>query len=486
LSPSSERHADNVAGVWRSFGGLAAGSLVGQLIGFIALAYVARKVGPSNIGAYTFALTLSTYAGLVADAGIAYKSMRDVSRDPALLRAAVRETVLLQASLALVIYALLVTVAPLVTPDPTARRMIPVVGLLPLVSGVTIDWALLAIGRAKDVAVWRLVGQVVYAIPVPLLVVGGATGALRYAGLNVLGVAVTACGLLYVYKRRAPTAAGSRTSPRTLFVRLRSSVPFAYVLVMTQIYAGMGPLLLGYLDTTRAVGTYAIAAKLPSALVMLSQAWLSAFFPYTARQLRSNPAQLLQDLGGIISAAVVLVIALSTGAALCAQQLIPALFGTAFSSAATPFILLTVEAGLAALQVSLTNSVLLGLDSQRYYMTLLTVAVSGVFLLSVLLIPLLGPTGAAAANVTGEVFITIAAAVGVTRRVGEIPLRYAAMGRGVVAVGAMAGAMIAVGTEAGVIPQILVGVAVFFAAAWATGAIRGLRTGADTAVSAVD
>jgi O-antigen/teichoic acid export membrane protein len=362
--------SDGLRRVFRGFISLAGGGLLGQLIGFLALAFVARKIGPSNLGAYTFASALASYAGLVGDAGISYKALRDVSRDLGLMRAAVRETLVLQIGLSLMIYVVLVTLAPVLATNKTTQKMIPIVGLVPLMYAVTVDWALLALRRAKQVAIWRVIGQVAYALPIPLLVVGGATGALRYAGLNLVGMAVTAGGLAWLYCRSVD---GPRpvVTARTILVRMRGSLGFAYVLVMIQVYAGVGSIMLGYLDSTRAVGLFGIANRLPVALVGLAQAWLSAFFPYAAHEMKTNPRKLMSDVGQVLTVNAMLLIALTAGSALCASHLMRAFFGAHFSGAATPFTLLALAAGLVMMQATLSN-LLLALDSQRYYASILT------------------------------------------------------------------------------------------------------------------
>src|SRR5450759_1031216 len=187
-SPSKTEGASGLGRVVRGFGALAASNLASQLIAFVALAYVARRTGATNLGAYTFALVLATYFNLFSTVGINYLATRDLARDRTSVGSIVGETLVLQGILSAIFYIALVALAPLLVSNSEVQRIVPIVGLTILTSTFTLDWALLALGRSGNVAIWRLVGQVAYASLVPMLVIGGESGIIRYAWLNVLGL----------------------------------------------------------------------------------------------------------------------------------------------------------------------------------------------------------------------------------------------------------------------------------------------------------
>ena len=68
-APSTNNGTGGLGQVVRGFGKLAASTFASQLIAFVALAYVARRTGATNLGAYTFALMLATYFNLFASLG---------------------------------------------------------------------------------------------------------------------------------------------------------------------------------------------------------------------------------------------------------------------------------------------------------------------------------------------------------------------------------------------------------------------------------
>jgi O-antigen/teichoic acid export membrane protein len=451
--------------VIRGFGALAAGSLVSQLIGFVALAYVARRTGATNLGAYTFALLLATYFNLFASVGIDYLATRDVAQDRDSLGSIVGETLVLQGVLSAILYIALLALAPLLVTNHEVQRIVPIVGITLLTTTFTLDWALFAFGRSGSVALWRLVGQVVYAALIPVFVIEGERGILHYAWLNILGLVVTSIGLIWIFSRVADTKLHV-SEPRALLRRLRRSIPFGYSLVVIQIYAGIGTLMLGYLDSTHAVGIYAVASKLPWALITFANLWLNVFFPHTAQRLLAGTRGFAHDLGRIITATIVIAAAATVGAFLCAGTLMATMFGASFQAASVPFALLTGAAALVLLQANFSNVLLAG-GSQRYYAVVMTIAAATIVLLNLILIPLLGTVGAAISTVCGEIGLTAMTMIGVLRRLGSVPLDAGRLFRGAAAVCLMALAMIGARSVGGAIVQIGVALPTFIAAAWA-------------------
>jgi O-antigen/teichoic acid export membrane protein len=66
---------------------------------------------------------------------------------------------------------------------------------------------------------------------------------------------------------------------------------------MIIVYSQVGSLMLGYLDSARAVGLYGFANKLPLALVAFADVWVSATYPHAARLFRNHRDELRRQVG---------------------------------------------------------------------------------------------------------------------------------------------------------------------------------------------
>jgi O-antigen/teichoic acid export membrane protein len=226
--------------------------------------------------------------------------------------------------------------------------------------------------------------------------------------------------------------------------------------------------MLGYFESTRAVGLYAAASKLPWALIGFANLWLSVFFPHTAQRLLEDTQAFARDLGRVVTATIVLAAAATVAAFLCAGTLMTTIFGASFAEASVPFALLSGAAALVLLQANFSNVMLAGGD-QRDYALLMTMGATIVVALNLALIPLFGTIGAATSTLLGECCLTAFTLRGARRRVGSVPLDSARLLRGAFAVGAMALSMIGARFVGGAIVQISVALPTFLLAAFGLG-----------------
>jgi O-antigen/teichoic acid export membrane protein len=445
---SSEETESRLGHVVRAFGLLAGTTVLGQVLGFVALAYVARRTDPSGLGAYSFDLTIATYFGLAANLGVSYLATRDIARSPVTAAGIVRDTLLIQGGLSLLLYALLVVAAPFITRDGQARTLLPVIGLTLPVTAFTIDWALLALRRSRTVAVCRLAGQLIYAG----LVFGFIKNqdvVLRYSWFNVGGLLVTMVGVATAFLGLSGSGSRSvgvlRVSLKELARRLRRSAHFAWSLIMLQVYAAAAIPLLGYLSSTHSVGIYAIAYRMPAALIMLANVWLAVFFPYGAQRHATHPESFLRDLGRVVTVAVVLSLAAGVAATLCARDLMPALFGMKFRSSAAPFALLSWAAALVLIQATTSNA-LLASGNERRYSGIVTAVAIGLVLIDIAAIPAFGAIGAGIGAVLAEVAILTLTIRAVWHRLGHFHLAWRRILRGACSVALMGAATAAART----------------------------------------
>jgi PST family polysaccharide transporter len=429
-----------MAAALRGFGLLAVANIIGQVLGFAALVIVARRIGAPALGNYNFAVALASYFGLLASGGVGYVAARDVTLEPGRISTVVSESLTIQGVGAGAAYLLLIVASRWVAPNSHAQALLPIAGLAFVLTALTLDWVLLALGSRMPVATARVAGQVVYAALVPILV-AGRSGVVTYAWLNVLGLVVTGVivGAVLRYRRLWRFVA---PQPRSLVARVRRSAAIAYSLTMIQLYNTTDVLLLGYLADSRDVGLYAAASRLPYSLVALANVWIQAFFPHAATTIRDDPARFHADVSRVLTAATVLALALASAAAVFPTRLMGSLFGHAFRAAGQPFEVLAAAMALVLIEAVLSN-ILIASSSDRRYAQIVTIAAFVNVGLNVILIPVLAATGSALATLVTEVLLVAMTLVAVRPIVGVPRLEAGRLVRGVAAVIAMCAVMLA-------------------------------------------
>jgi O-antigen/teichoic acid export membrane protein len=239
--------------------------------------------------------------------------------------------------------------------------------------------------------------------------------------------------------------------------------------------------MLGYLDSTAAVGQFAVAQKLPLALYGVVDLWSATLYPQVARLIISDRERLRGQIEVFMTLSLAVALPLCVGGALTGHDLIPRLFGSAYTSADTAFALLLAALSIALLTVNLGSVLAAGGQERRYALAVSAGAVANV-LVNFISIPLLGIDGAAAATIAAEVAILVFVARRYRIVVGPLRLDLPRLARIALAVVIMAGVLAALGSSVNVFPRIVIGAFAYVGAALALGVItrselRMLRAG---------
>jgi O-antigen/teichoic acid export membrane protein len=305
----------------------------------------------------------------------------------------------------------------------------PIIACFLLVSAVNLEWVLQGLQRLPAIAVSRLVGQVAFGACMPLLLAGGLAGATRYADANLLGLAIAALAVIVLLRRGALPL--YRVRCRELSSRLVRSLPFAWSLVMIQIYYSIDTLMLGYLGNSAQVGEYGIAYRLPQSATTLIAVWVVAQYPALAARATSDRTAiaasvgLAASLGSVLALSFLLVTPVS-------HSLMTELFGAAFRPAGTPFLILMANAGVILVSINFGNT-LLALGDERRASLGLTLGAALNVALNFLLIPRFGPTGAACATLATEMFILVYMYRRCLRVLGPVVVAWSRLFRGLAA-----------------------------------------------------
>lgn len=415
------------------FVAMSAATLFAQVLGFFVLAVIARRLGPQDVGSYSFALTLMSYFAIPANFGVTALATRELARDPDRARPLLGEIMALQGALCLVPYALLVLLAPVLAADETSEGLIPIVGLTFALEAASLGFVLYGFQRFGIMALARVAGAVTFAVLVYAFVHEGDTTPLAW--IHLAGVAattvVTAAAVLWL--------AGSprlEVGVRDLARRFRAGVPLGVSAVMISVYYTVDALLIGYLRSTEEVGQYAVAYRIPLAILAFAALWGSVLFPHMSALAQRSRDEVREQIGFFASLALVASLPMLAGALVVGEQLIPGLFGIAFEPAGTPFVVLMFAAALVPFSINWgTSAIALGDDRHQAYAVTIGAVVN--LVANLFVIPEYGMTGAAVTTVCAEVVVFAYLIWRIKVLVGHPPLDLGRVGRAAAATGAM-------------------------------------------------
>ncbi len=468
------RGGHSLRGLLRGFAVLASGTVASQAVSFAVLAVVTRRIGPSSLGDYQFALSLAQYFAIPVNFGVTVLAIRDVVREPERAREITGEVVTLLFGVSLVCYAALVVLAPVLATTDGVEALLPITGLTFVIGALTLDWMLQAERRLGLLGGLRLGAAVAGGIVAVATVASGPDGATAYAWSYVAALAVLAVGA-GVGTVRSPGWPRRIARLRMLSRRLVRSLPFGASLVLIQVYYSLDSIMLGYLGTSADVGQYAVAYRIPLAIAGLAGVWVQALYPHAAGLAVEAPERLGTQVSRVASLSILLAVPLAIGGVLVADELMPAAFGSDFAAASTPFALLICSSALIIVSVNFGN-VLLACGDERFYAAGVGAGAALNVGLNFALIPSLGTTGAGIATVAAEALVFVVMAVRFGRRVAPVRLEWGRLARGLVAAALLALTLLLLRDE-NVWIAIAAGVAVWAAAALAVRAVRPSEIG---------
>jgi O-antigen/teichoic acid export membrane protein len=450
---------------------LGAATLLTQILGFVALAVAARRLGPNPVGSFAFATSLVGYFAIPANFGVTALATRDIAQRPERAREVMAEVVALHGALVILPYIVVVAIAPWLGADELTVRLMPIVALGFVMEALSLQWVLYGRRRFGLIAVARVLGGILNFVLVLVLVDpgSGGDGAVAMAVAGAIGLTATTVVTMVAVLRREgrPPLLLDR---RRLLGRFRLGMVLGISGVMISIYYSIDSVMLGYLTDTGEVGQYAVAYRLPLALIGLAALWASVLFPHASHLGVRDPEALRGQLGFFSSVAAIASLPMGVGAILVGEELMPQLFGPAFAPAGTPFIILAWAAAIVTFTIS-TGTVATALGEERHYVWAVAAGALANLLLNFAAIPLFGMVGAACATVAAEVVVFWLIWRRLHVRLGKIELEWWRITRALAATAVMVPAVIAVDGLVSPAGQAAVGAVVYAGAAYALGAV---------------
>ena len=397
-------------GVLRNFGRLAAGEAAARLPGFVAVALLARRLGPGAFGLITLGIALVGWYALVVDSGTETLHIREVSRAPHRFRELVDSVLGLRLALSLVATGAFVSGAFLFSNSAHDRSVLLRFGIVLPAIALNLRWMTLGIRGARAVAAGNVISRLVFVAGVLVFV---STDADVYdvplleaaAELGYALVIIAAVSRRFgVPRPRIDFAAWKST--------LRQSLPllvsaFARATVLTFDLLAI-QLLLG----PESVGYYGAALKpvltVLGVLGLLSVTFLSAF---SAVQGEDAVRLFRRTTRALAAVSVPVALAMSLGAFV----IVPLIYGGGYSPSVGLLSILAWVMPLSALGVTY-SSVLIARDHQAQLMWINLAAGAVNVAATFVAVPVFGVEGAAAVRiVTGFVTLVLMYRVSVGR-----------------------------------------------------------------------
>jgi O-antigen/teichoic acid export membrane protein len=424
------RHGDLGAKLIKGFLGTGGIRLAHAVIGFATGILLARSLGPSDYGTYTFVMAMVGFLTIPSELGIPGLAVREIAvanarKDWGTMRGFILRAHQGIAALSLLLIALgalgLVVFGDRI--DPVRRQcMWFALALVPLISLGALRAAMLR--GLRKVLLGQLPEQVIRPAALLLLIVAILAfyrESMSPQTMVLAQIAATtiafAWGLVVFVRHRPPQLASASPAYQTS-AWIRSTLPFGLSAALLLLNGRTDILALGLFHPDSEVGIYRVAVQMTLPVLFAQQAVNAIQAPHIAHLYAAGDMTRLQRMVTQSSRAV---LAVSASAALVVilfgEPLIRVLFGAEYTAAYVPLVILalgkTVNSAMGSV-ASLLNMTGHERDAMR---SILVAAVLNV-VLNVTLTPAWGMTGAAIATAATLVVWNVVMWHTVKRRIG--------------------------------------------------------------------
>ena len=375
------------------------GEVLAKVASLAFFVTMARQLGKDGFGEFQFALALTGALIYIAGFGTDQLLAREVARDRSCAGRLLADAGAVKVLGGLVMLGVAAIVANLGSSTAEGRVAVYVVGVGTLLEVLSKSWHAIFQGYERfELASATLIIQrtLTAAVGIAVLLAGGdvVAAAAVYAGGAAVAVLVAEWWLRRLGVHRAAIA------PAGWLPMVRAGVALGLISLLITVLLRLDITMLSFLADAATVGVYAVAFRLVEATQFLGWSMATAMLPWLAR----TDANLTRGFALGLKAVVSVLLPVSLSFVLFAHGIVDLVYGSAFESSVMPLRILGLMTVLYGINAFGSMSLIARYRPSTYAKLLVPVIAINVTL-NLILIPLYGADGAAAAALTSGVLL---------------------------------------------------------------------------------
>ncbi len=372
---------------------LATAEVVSRLLNSILLIYVARVLGATDYGKFTFALAFVSLLVIFSDFGLSSITTRELSREkekerefPAIFS--------LKILLSLGAFALMLSGSFFITPDPIIRKIIWILTIYILMSNLgEIIYAFFRAFQRMEYESWAKILQA--------LVVAGAGffAILNFPSVENLGycylfssLVILILILVFFHFKISHLKLSWQKSIWQKFLAMSWPVGLGTTLAMT--YGTIDSIMMGYFGLITEVGWYNAAYKIINVVLVPAFLISQSFYPVLSEAFKESNERLQRVWNYQMETMILLAIPIVVGGVVLAPRIIGLIYDSSFAPSVFVFQILVAVAGIIFLNRVFVQALIISNQQKKFCLVALLGAVINI-ILNLILIPKFSLYGAA-------------------------------------------------------------------------------------------
>ena len=432
---------------------LGSGEVLSRCVAFVAVAYLARTLGPAGFGVLGFALAICGYMSLAVDTGFGDVGVREVARRPYKACSLAAGATLVRMMMAGAAFAVICIVAGLLDKPPTVRWVLLLTGLSFFSLALDTSWVHKGLEHNRRVGIALILRQVFY-VGFVLLAIHGPQDVLRVPVIQFIceaGAAIwLSASLIRIGAPKFDVRSGFEILVGSRFVTF--SRLFRTIIFTTDV------VLIGMFLGERAVGLYVAPYRFCFLLLAVSASIHISYRPALARVLKQDKEQLGAIVARSLALASAVGVPMIAGSMVTAAPLLRFLYGQEYIEGAAAFRLLILSIGIFFVNGTIHNLFVV-CDGMKIEMCIIACAAVLNIGLNCVLIPWHGLLGAATATLIAMSLILFLGMLAAYKM--GLPISLRPVARPILASITMAAVVLALGSGQHLTVYIVVGVFVY-------------------------
>jgi len=385
---------------------LGTAEIVSRILQFLVMLYAARLLSKEHFGKFSFALSLSLIAIVLADLGINTVLIREVSRNKKLAGKYFVNAFFTKAVLSFITYFIIVIVLNLLNYPQDTRQIVYIIWLFTILS--TFTELFYSIFRAFEMMQYDAFLKI---LRMTLLTIASLYVLFRGYGVFAFSRTFVFVEIIVVFAALL-IALSKFIKIKPLFdfqftkSLLRNALPFGLAIVFGSIYFYIGSVMLSKIRGDAEVAIYSVAYNIALAILFIPTVYTNAIYPVLSRYFKESKDKLKILYEKSFKYLYIIGLPISAGSYLLAERMIFFFYGNTYAASVLALQIISWYMFIKFLNF-LLGTILSSIDRQDKRMLGQGLTAGFNVLLNLLLIPKTGYIGAAWATFATEIFLFI-------------------------------------------------------------------------------
>lgn len=372
-----------------------------QAVSFFGTLYLARVLGASSFGIYSFALALGQYLIMIGDFGISTYGVRQVAANKTDAFRIYPRLLTLKAAASAGCFILFIFVFSLFVREGSGYGILLWSGFMILTNALNSEWFFKGIERMDLVAVGNLIISITF-IGLLFILVSGSGDSEMAMVIRAFSYIPGVVFMIYIIWKRSEF----HIPELWKFSSQMTRESFVYMLTggIGTLYAYSFILILGLFAEDTAIGLFSAAYRLLLITILFAAILPMAFFPVLADYFKKNFKQFKSFHSLFIRILMIACIPVTAACVIFSSEIISLLYGAGYSASAGIFRMLSLALPLIFLRFAYGQS-LLACGFQKAHLIANATAFFPAILITAFCTEIWGVQGTAAAFLLCEIVI---------------------------------------------------------------------------------